>query len=169
MQAPPPISTLLDELAAFGAAVADALAPDQVAWQWRPDEKEWSLTEVVCHLRDVEREVHQARFRALITADNAFLPGATSDDWVEARQYQRQNGRAALADFVAARQESLALLADVDEEVWQRQGRHAFFGPTTLHELLHLAVRHDRSHWRQIELLLRHAGSDQFPAQSHNL
>lgn len=169
MQTLLPVVTLLDELAAFATAVTMALTSNHVNWRWRPDVGEWSLTELMCHLRDVEREVHQPRFRALIEADNAFLPGVTSDDWVEERQYWRQDGRQALADFVAARRETVALLSEVDEAVWERRGRHAFFGPTSLHELLHLAVRHDQAHWRQLELLLRQADSNQFPSQGHNL
>lgn len=154
MQEPPPVSALLVELADFAARIQQALAPDEIDWQWRPAEDEWSLTEVACHLRDVEREVHQPRFRDLIASDNAFLPGATSDEWVAQRQYQRQDGRLALEDFVTARSQTVALLDGLDEEIWERQGRHAFFGPTTMHELLNLAVKHDQAHWQQVTALL---------------
>jgi hypothetical protein len=154
MQEPPPVSALLVELADFAVKIQQALAPDEIDWQWRPAEDEWSLTEVACHLRDVEREVHQPRFRDLIASDNAFLPGATSDEWVRQRQYQRQDGRLALKDFVIARSQTVALLHGLDEETWERQGRHAFFGPTTMHELLNLAVKHDQAHWQQIIMLL---------------
>lgn len=151
-----PIPVLLDELAAFATTLARLLSEEAIDWQWRPSAGEWSLIEVTCHLRDVEREVHQARFRALIAADNAFLPGASSDEWVEQRQYRLQNGPQALADFVAARHQTVNLLRDLgpDNEMWRRRGRHAFFGPTTMRELLSLAVGHDQAHWRQINGLL---------------
>jgi hypothetical protein len=109
----------------------------------------------MCHLRDVEREVHQPRFRALLREDNAFLPGAVSDEWVEERRYRNQDGRRALAQFLAARRETVKMLEEVEGTLWQRQGQHAFFGPTTMHELLNLAVQHDRAHWEQINNLLQ--------------
>lgn len=153
MQEPRPVFELLEALAAFATAVSDALSIPGVDWQKRPNSVEWSLTEVICHLRDVEIEVHQARFRALIAFDNAFLPGVTADEWVGPRQYQLQNGRSALDSFLAARQETIALLSQLDGSLWQRKGRHAFFGPTTMHELLNLVVKHDEAHLSQIMAL----------------
>ena len=56
-------------------------------------------------------------------------------------------------DFLAARDETLALLSPLPSEIWQRQGQHTFFGPTSLHEIVYLAVQHDRLHARQIDEL----------------
>lgn len=108
----------------------------------------------MCHLRDVEREVYHVRFKNLMTAENAFLPGASPDEWAEERGYARQDGRAALEAFLEARKETLEILRGMSVELWQRQGQHAFFGPTTLHELVYLSVRHDDIHWEQIKGLL---------------
>ena len=154
MQNPPPISDLLAELVRFATAVQQTADNKNIDWQQRPTIAQWSLTEVMCHLRDVEREVHQTRFRALLAKDEAFLAGATPDDWAEERGYGEQNGRQALADFVAARQETADLLQTLDDNMWQRSGNHAFFGQTTMHELLYLIVQHDRVHWQQITRLI---------------
>lgn len=112
------------------------------------------MTEVVCHLRDVEREVHQARFEALIQDDGAFLPGAVADDWVEERNYREQNGPLALEAFLAARQKTLSMLEGLSAKTWERRGQHSFFGPTTMHELLYLMVQHDEAHWEQLRELI---------------
>jgi hypothetical protein len=155
MQEPPPVHGLLIELEAFATAVAQLLDDETIDWHWRPRDDEWSITEVICHLRDVEREVHQVRFRDLIAAENVFLPGVVADDWIQQRQYQLQDGPVALKDFLAARCQTLVLLADVPEQTWGRRGQHAFFGPTSLHELLNLAVEHDKAHFDQL-IALRH-------------
>ena len=155
MQSPAPVAALLVELEAFGTAVSQLLGSDDIDWQWRPADDEWSITEVVCHLRDVEHEVHQVRFRDVIAAENVFLPGVTADDWILERQYQSQNGRVALADFLDARRQTLVVLEGVTEEGWERRGQHAFFGPTSLHELVDLAVKHDQAHFDQL-VALRH-------------
>ena len=49
----------------------------------------------------------------------------------------------------------MALLQSLDPENGQRSGRHAYLGPTTLQELLYLAVQHDEAHWNQIQTLLK--------------
>jgi len=156
MHDPPSVPALLSEFEAFMMRLAQELSLDTTDWQWRHGENEWSLTEVLCHLRDVEREIHQFRFRSLMAADNVFLSGEDSDVWAEQRHYRLQDGPAALADFLAAREETLALLRGIDDSrTWERSGRHAFLGPTSMHELLSLAVRHDRAHWEQIKDLLQ--------------
>ncbi|MBK6326626.1 MAG: DinB family protein [Chloroflexi bacterium] len=156
LQEPPPVAELLAELERFATAVSQILATDSIDWQWRPSPGEWSLTELCCHLRDVEQEVHQPRFLSMMSTANAFISGATSDDWVAERQYARQNGRVALHEFLAARDRTIAMLPQPGDPIWARQGRHSFFGPTSTHELLNLAVKHDLAHWEQLRTLLRH-------------
>lgn len=155
MQAPPPVPNLLFRLETFAANVKAILTEQQaVQWQKRPSPDQWSLTEIVCHLRDVEREVYHVRFKNLIAAENAFLPGASPDEWAEERGYAKQNGREALEAFLSARKETVAMLRELSADIWNRQGEHTFFGPTSMHELVYLAVRHDDLHWEQIGNLL---------------
>jgi len=153
MQDPPPIPVLLAELTAFCREMEAVLTDEDRDWTWRPAADEWSLTEVACHLRDVEREVHQARLEALAAGDDAFLPGVDSDDWARQRNYRAQDGRAALFDFLAARQETIELLTTLPIEIWSRRGQHTFFGPTSTREIVYMAVQHDRNHARQIDAL----------------
>lgn len=155
MRSPPPVSQLLQRLEQFAQQLRYLQSDAAVDWRRQPAADEWSLTQVVCHLRDVEREVHQPRFAALIARENAFIAGATPDEWALPRNYQAQDGPTALADFLAARSETVAMLQSLTPALWSRQGRHAFFGPTSLHELLSLVVRHDEAHGEQIAALLR--------------
>jgi hypothetical protein len=158
MQAPPPIPNLLLRLETFAINVKAMLAEQETTkWQQRPsaDPEQWSLTVIICHLRVVERVVYHLRFNNLIAEENAFLPGASPDEWAEERGYAEQDGRQALTAFLNARLETLALLKSISPDLWQRQGQHAYFGPTTMHELVYLAVRHDDIHWEQIRNLLR--------------
>lgn len=150
------VPELLVALARFVSRLQTEInAAASLNWHSRPTRNDWSLTELVCHLRDVEREVHQARFRALIANDSAFIAGADPDPWAVERNYLAQDGAQALAQFAAARHSTIALLQPLPPEMWQRRGRHAFFGPTSMHELLNLVVQHDQAHWQQVRALLR--------------
>ena len=154
MQTPLPFPELLKELASFASAVRSLLSSSTIDWSWQPDDASWSLTEVMCHLRDVEEEVHMIRYQAILAIDTPFLPGVSTDEWAVIRCYQAEDGLASRDAFLAARQNNLAMLSELDEISWERKGRHAFFGPTSLKELVNLAVQHDQIHLQQIEELL---------------
>ncbi len=156
MQAPPPIPNLLLRLETFAINVKAILSElETEKWLVQPSNDQWSLTEIICHMRDVEREVYHVRFNNLIAEDNAFLPGASPDEWAEERGYAAQDGREGLTTFLKARLETLQLLKTLSPELWRRQGQHAYFGPTSMHELVYLAVRHDDIHWEQIKSLAK--------------
>jgi len=150
---PPPAADLLAELAAFRDMLVAVLADPTSEWTRRPAAPEWSLNEIACHLRDVEREVHQARLHAILEEEGAFVPGVNADEWADERDYWSQDGHAALIDFLRYRRETIDLLTPLPPQVWDRQGQHTFFGPTSLHELVYLAVQHDRIHAQQIAAL----------------
>ena len=143
-------TALLAALRSTPAALATLTASlSQDAWKHMPAPAEWCLTEVVCHLRDVEREVNLPRLRRVLSEQNPFLAGEATDVWVKQRRYAGQDGPQALADFTAARKEVLALLDGLTDE-WSRPARHAIFGPTTLQELVGFMAGHDRAHVQQV-------------------
>lgn len=120
------------------------------AWRESPYPGEWSLVEVVSHLRDVEREVNLPRLKTFLQEENPFISADDTDLWVSARNYAAQDGGKALEDYVAARIETLQVLTVLADDAWQRAGRHAIFGPITLQEQLGFMTEHDRVHVRQI-------------------
>ena len=154
MQPAPPVPDLIRSLETFAGRVEALLEEPEINWNWQPDPASWSLAEVMCHLRDVEREVHLERYRAVISADRPFISGVDSDNWAAARGYRSQNGQEAAHSFLTLRRQSIELLRELDYQQWERTASHAFFGTTTLHELINLAVQHDDAHWQQIQELL---------------
>jgi FMN phosphatase YigB (HAD superfamily) len=118
-------------------------------WTVRPKEGEWSLTEIFCHMRDVEMEVNVPRLQTVLSEDNAFIAGQDTDPWAEERQYIQQEGLAAYYDFAAARMELVEVLKDLSDDEWERKARHTIFGPTHLKELVGMMAEHDRLHIQQ--------------------
>jgi len=141
---------LLANLRSTPAAIATlvtSLSLDD--WRRQPAPTEWCLTEIICHLRDVEREVNLPRIRKLLAEENPFLAGVVTDGWVKERHYADLDGHQVLVDFISARKETLSLLNNLQAE-WSRTARHAIFGPTTLLELAGFVAAHDRAHVQQI-------------------
>jgi HAD superfamily hydrolase (TIGR01549 family) len=119
-------------------------------WNQRPSPKDWCLTEIICHLRDVEREINLPRLRKIIREDNPFIPGVDSDTWADERQYISQDGPNSFDNFLNARLETLEILDQMDENAWTRPVRHAIFGPSDLKEMIKIMTGHERIHGRQI-------------------
>lgn len=164
MQAPPPVANLLIQLETMAAHVNCHLRGPSIDWRWRPAAGEWSLTEILSHLRDVEIEVHQARFRLVMRSNNPFLAGVAADEWAAERNYQANDGPAVREAYLVARGDTVEMLRRLTPGDWSRQGEHAFLGPTSMHELLHLVTRHDDLHWEQIKGILQ-AQANRAPAE----
>ncbi len=116
----------------------------------RPSKDEWSPSEVLCHLRDVDTEVNLPRIRMVINEQNPFLAGQDTDLWAEIRQYRLQDGWQALRDFITSRLQLLHLLETLPADGWERSARHAIFGPTHLRELVNIITGHDILHIQQV-------------------
>jgi hypothetical protein len=135
-----------DYAAAIRGAADGALAR-------RPDGKNWSATEVICHVRDIE-ESFMARFQAVMGSDEPrFLP-VEPDRWAVERQYQRNDPREALEHFRARRAETLGLLHGLRPEHWDRAGLHATRGRMTVRDFVGLLAWHDDNHLDQLKRAL---------------
>ena len=120
------------------------------AWTESPHPEEWSLVEIISHLRDVEIEVNLPRIQTFLHEENPFITADDTDMWVAERAYAKEDGETALRGYVNARLETLKVLKKLNDDDWQRAGRHAIFGPITVQEQLGFMVEHDRVHLRQI-------------------
>ena len=133
-------------------AVLDSLCRDQQSsnWDYRPAPEEWNLTEVMCHLRDVEREVNIPRIRMVLMEDNPFISAEDTDVWAHQRNYCDQVPSVAISSFIEARLELLEMLNGISDTTWMRTARHSIFGRTDLRELVRIITGHDRLHLNQI-------------------
>jgi hypothetical protein len=119
----------------------------------RPDEKNWSAKEVICHMRDTE-ESFMARFLTIMAMDEPkFLP-VEPDRWAAERQYLRNDAMEALGAFRRRREESLAFLRGLAPGQWERGGIHATRGRMTIKDFVGLMAWHDDNHLDQLRRAL---------------
>jgi FMN phosphatase YigB (HAD superfamily) len=114
-----------------------------------PTRDDWALNEIVCHLRDTEREVHAIQLELLLEKTDAFIPRPDTTVWANEREYLNEDTLAALSSFSDARVELLTTLKNLSEVVWARKARHAIFGPTDFLEIMSFVADHDRMHLQQ--------------------
>ncbi len=127
----------------------------ELAWPHKPIADEWALVEVICHLRDTEREIHQMQISTLLDGNEPFIPRPDSTVWAKERNYLKEDGRKALQDFTSARLETLAKLKGLNDAVWKQKARHAIFGPTHFQEVIGFMADHDRMHIQQAWNILK--------------
>lgn len=119
-------------------------------WNQSVSEDEWSLTEIFCHLRDVDREVFLPRIQHVKESDRPFIEAVDADKWAAERKYREQDGIRAFVDFTAARIELLNVIDSLEKPIWEKEIRHTIFGPILLPELIAISARHDKLHIQQI-------------------
>jgi hypothetical protein len=107
------------------------------------------MNEIVCHLRDTEREIHQLQLDLLLERDGAFIPRPDTGIWANEREYMNINGMEALAEFAHARIKLIQTLKEQSTQMWSRRARHAIFGPTDFLEVISFIADHDRLHIQQ--------------------
>lgn len=117
-------------------------------WLQRPDPAEWSILQILCHLWRAETEVHQQRLRTILDEDNPFIPSLPppGPDIPECHD----DGMEVFERFRAQRQQTMATLAELGSDDWQRPARHSIFGLTNLLEMAYFTAQHDRLHITQL-------------------
>src|ERR1043165_10243476 len=72
---------------------------DEETLRWRPIPDKWSIKEIMCHLRDMEREAYLARYHRILGEDYPSLPNIDQDRLAYERDYINQDARQGLAEF----------------------------------------------------------------------
>ena len=128
---------------------------DSSLWSLPSDSGEWTFTELICHLRDTEREIHQIQIKLLKENSEPFIPRPDTGIWANQRNYLQEDGEAALREYITARRETLNLIKSFDPADWSRKARHAIFGPTAFLEVIGFIADHDRLHVQQAWRILQ--------------
>jgi hypothetical protein len=149
----------LETLAATPAALKAALrgVPRKLLL-FTPAPGKWSILEILCHLRDMEREGYLERYTRILAENEPRLPDLNGDALAIERDYRGQKAGDVLRDWMRLRRESLRLLKKSKPEQWRRAGIHETAGRLTIDDLVvRHAVGNDTAHLAQIEAIKRRA------------
>jgi hypothetical protein len=123
------------------------------SWDGVPSEP-FTAIEQVCHVRDIEVEGYQIRFRRTLTEAAPFLPSIDSEPIAKQRNYGEADVARVFADFRAARAETVAMLRALPAESLDRPAEFEGYGPVTLRGLVHFLCSHDQQHLAGLQWLL---------------
>lgn len=142
---------LLDALRATPTTLTALLqmCTEEQARLARGGDEDWSVVEVVCHLRDAEENALE-RMHTMRDQDNPLLPAFDQERWAEERGYAQARLHDALSAFCELRAQYVAELVQLPPAQWERTGRHEEQGQITIQaHALHI-VSHDCVHLAQI-------------------
>jgi FMN phosphatase YigB (HAD superfamily) len=129
------------------------------AWRAERSDDEWAMIELVCHLRDTEREVHAQQLRTLIESATPFVARPDAAVWAKQRRYLTEDGPGAIREFLTSRMGILDQLETLPDEIWGKAARHAIFGPSAFQEVIGFMADHDRLHLQQAWSILHPLGA----------
>ena len=123
------------------------------SWDGVPSEP-FTAIEQICHVRDIEIEGYQVRFRRTLEEHTPLLPSIDSEAVAKSRNYGAADAAQVFAEFRAARADTLSLLRGLDEADFARPAVFEGYGPVTLQGLVHYLCSHDQQHLSGLQWLL---------------
>lgn len=129
---------------------------DEDTLRWRLIPNKWSIKEIMCHLRDMERLAYLERYKRILAEDNPFLPNIDQDRLAAECDYINQDAKAALAEFKSLRAETIQTLEGAPPEAWSRVGTHETDGPISIEQLVVRQIKgNDLNHLVQMKDVVR--------------
>ena len=139
--------TRLEHTARAIQALVDGVTEEQA--HWKPSEKDWSITEVICHLADEEVEDFRTHTDQLLYHTDESWQAIDPQAWVTQRKYNQQDHRTGLQRFLFERQESLRWLSRLESPDWDSKIENQY-GKLTAGDALLSWAAHDLLHLRQL-------------------
>ncbi len=104
----------------------------------------WSIKDVVGHLIDCER-INAYRALRIARGDATALPGFDESDYVKSSGSDARALADLIEEYELVRRCTLALLASLPDEAWDRRGR-ANDSPLSVRALAFIVAGHERHH-----------------------
>ncbi len=112
-------------------------------------DENWSVVEVICHLRDAE-EITLGRVQAIRDQDHPKIASYDQEALARERNYRAADPHAALEAFTTFREIHITVLSALSAEQWERVGEFEAFGPMTISAHIVHKLYHDSIHCAQI-------------------
>lgn len=153
------ILALLQETPLRLAELTAGLAPAQ--FQAAPSLGEWSISEVLAHLRACSDAWGDTYMMTILAQDKPTIKAVNPRRWIKRTGYLEEDFQPALRAFTDQRKELLAVLEPLPLGEWSRPNILTGAGKPLEQTLLSHAdrlARHERAHLKQIERTINSLG-----------
>lgn len=128
-----------------------------------PGTGEWSVNEVLAHLRACDDVWGGYYIMTILAEDNPTITARNPRTWIKNTNYLEQDFQASLRTFTKQRKKFLAILEPLSPKDWARTNTLIGAGKPLQQTLLSHAdglARHERAHLKQIEVTLNTLNGD---------
>lgn len=146
------ILTILKETPPRLTQLTTGLTPAQL--HAAPTTGEWSVNEVLAHLRACDDVWGGYYIMTILAQDNPTIRARNPRTWIKDTNYLDQDFRSSLRDFTRQRKRLLKVLKPLSQKDWERTNTLIGAGKPLQQTLLSHAdglARHERAHIKQIE------------------
>lgn len=122
-----------------------------------PEPGEWSVTEIVAHLRSCS-DVWGAAIETIAATEHPTIRAVSPTTWIKSTDYRELTLASSLRAFRKQRDQLLALLGQLPDPGWSRSATVVGGGrplELTVHSYAGRLARHERTHWRQVAKTVR--------------
>ena len=123
------------------------------AQTWRDGGDGWTVTEVMCHLRDFDG-FFLGRAQTMVAEDHPVLPGYDHDALVVERRYNDQDVFAVYDELRQSRAQFVAFFKGLTAEQWERTGVHPERDYFDMTDSVMQVGLHDNDHIEQISRII---------------
>lgn len=120
-----------------------------------PAEGEWSVTEILAHVRNVVMLAYGQRIRRLFVETEPQFADYDERRYLRSANWRPLPAGESLDMILAEHRQIAALLNTLPEEAWSRAGYHPESGALTIEYLAQRIAEHAEEHQRQIAETLR--------------
>jgi DinB superfamily len=148
------VLTLLAETPPRLAALTVNLASAQL--QTRPSAAEWSLNDILAHLRSCS-DMWGSYMRTILAEDRPTIRAMNPTTWIKQTDYPELEFRPSLRAFTRQRAELLAVLQPLPAKTWSRSATVTGAGKPRQRTVMSYAqwlANHEQSHFRHIVRLV---------------
>ncbi|MEO1626113.1 MAG: DinB family protein [Bacteroidota bacterium] len=122
--------------------------------RWKATPEQWCLLEIICHLRDIEKDDFRIRLQLVLEDPTQDPPPIFPETWPQKRAYMEQDFAETTTSFLSEREQSIQwlrkLLASDPAPNWDNTYQHRQLGPLSAHLYFVNWLAHDYLHIRQI-------------------
>jgi hypothetical protein len=117
-----------------------------------PEPGEWSVTEILAHLRSCA-DVWGDAIETIVVTDHPTIRAMNPTTWIESTDYRQREFAESLRAFKEQRVHLLALLEQLSSSAWSRSATVLGAGKPiewSVHSYADRLARHERAHWKQL-------------------
>ncbi len=136
------------------AALTAGLAPAQL--QTRPGPAEWSLNDILAHLRSCA-DMWGGYMQTILAEDRPTFRAVNPTTWIKQTDYPELEFRPSLRAYTRQRAKLLAVLQPLPAKAWSRSATVTGAGKPLERTVLSYAqrlARHERTHLKQFERIV---------------